>query len=66
MSMFMITLDKAKIIELCDQAGAKTSGSKGSMWEPLQVAMCLDVFLMVAFGIRMYSRKQSLDHRPRP
>ena len=51
---------------MCDHAGVNISGSKGSILDFLQVAMFLDVFLMVAFGMRMYSRKQSLDQRPIP
>ena len=35
------------------------------MRDARQVAMFLEVFLIVVFGIRMYALKQSLDQRPK-
>ena len=40
------------------------SGSKLLMSAAVHFASCFDVFLIVTLGILMYSRKQSLDHRP--
>ena len=40
------------------------SGSNLFMSVALQLARIFEVFLMVARGILMYARKQSLDHRP--
>ena len=41
------------------------SGSKLLISAAVHFASCLEVFLIVAFGILIYSLKQSLDHRPK-
>ena len=41
------------------------SGSKLSMLALVHLASLFDVCLMVAFGILIYLRKQSLDQRPK-